>query len=155
MHFAAGATAVALALTLTGCSSPGIDVPADFSQPLRIPPLAESHVDASGTRIFDLTARAGTTDFTDAGATATMGFNGAFLGPTLRAARGEKVAVNVTNRLAEAMSVHWHGMHLPAAMDGGPHQEVAPGATWRPEWTIDQPAATLWYHLHLQLRFLR
>ncbi|WP_258074089.1 multicopper oxidase domain-containing protein [Arthrobacter sp. Y81] len=69
-----------------------------------------------------MTAQAGTTDFTDAGATETMGFNGAFLRPTLRAARGEKVAVNVTNQLAEPTSVHWHGMHLPAAMDGGPHQ---------------------------------
>jgi FtsP/CotA-like multicopper oxidase with cupredoxin domain len=33
-------------------------------------------------------------------------------------------------------------------MDGGPHQEVAPGARWRPTWEIDQPAATLWYHPH-------
>jgi FtsP/CotA-like multicopper oxidase with cupredoxin domain len=39
-------------------------------------------------------------------------------------------------------------MHLPAAMDGGPHQEVEPGATWRPTWEIDQPAASLWYHPH-------
>jgi FtsP/CotA-like multicopper oxidase with cupredoxin domain len=149
---AACAAAVALALTvtltLTGCSSPEVDVPADFGQPLVIPPLAESHVDESGTRVFNLTAQAGTTDFTDAGATETMGFNGTFLGPTLRAARGEKVAVNVTNRLAQPTSVHWHGMHLPAAIDGGPHQEVAPGASWRPEWTIDQPGATLWYHPH-------
>ena len=40
-------------------------------------------------------------------------------------------------------------MHLPAAMDGGPHQMVEPGATWSPSWTIDQPAASLWYHPHL------
>jgi FtsP/CotA-like multicopper oxidase with cupredoxin domain len=33
-------------------------------------------------------------------------------------------------------------------MDGGPHQPIAPGATWSPAWTIDQPAATLWYHPH-------
>src|SRR5688500_15707652 len=39
-------------------------------------------------------------------------------------------------------------MHLPARMDGGPHQEVRPGATWSPTWTVDQPAATLWYHPH-------
>lgn len=144
----AGAVAVVLALGLIGCSSPEIEVPANFGQPLVIPPLAESTVDDSGTRVFNLTAQTGTTHFTDAGPTETMGFNGTFLGPTLRAARGEKVAVNVSNRLDEATSVHWHGMHLPAKMDGGPHQEVAPGGTWRPEWTIDQPAATLWYHPH-------
>ena len=33
-------------------------------------------------------------------------------------------------------------------MDGGPHQPIEPGATWTPEWTVDQPAATLWYHPH-------
>ena len=33
-------------------------------------------------------------------------------------------------------------------MDGGPHQLVEPGGTWRPTWTIDQPAATLLYHPH-------
>ena len=44
--------------------------------------------------------------------------------------------------------MHWHGMHLPARMDGGPHQPIAPGSTWSPNWTIRQPAATLWYHPH-------
>ncbi len=39
-------------------------------------------------------------------------------------------------------------MHLPAAMDGGPHQMIAAGETWNPGWTIDQPASTLWYHPH-------
>src|SRR3546814_4217371 len=39
-------------------------------------------------------------------------------------------------------------MHLPAVMDGGPHQMVDPGGSWAPEWTVDQPASTLWYHPH-------
>jgi FtsP/CotA-like multicopper oxidase with cupredoxin domain len=44
--------------------------------------------------------------------------------------------------------VHWHGMHLPARYDGGPHQPIADGELWQPEWEIDQQAATLWYHPH-------
>ena len=40
-------------------------------------------------------------------------------------------------------------MHLPAAMDGGPHQMIEPGGIWFPSWQVDQPAATLWYHPHL------
>ena len=83
------------------------------------------------------------------GTTPTLGYNGSYLGPTLVAERGERVRVDVTNGLDEATTVHWHGMHLPAAMDGGPHSPIAPGETWYPEWTIDQPAATLWYHPHL------
>ncbi len=52
------------------------------------------------------------------------------------------------NELDEATTLHWHGMHLPAAADGGPHQPVAPGAGWAPSWRVRQPAATLWYHPH-------
>jgi FtsP/CotA-like multicopper oxidase with cupredoxin domain len=39
-------------------------------------------------------------------------------------------------------------MHLPPTADGGPHQPIQPGATWSPTWTVNQPAATLWYHPH-------
>ncbi|QCB95124.1 copper oxidase [Cellulomonas shaoxiangyii] len=113
-----------------------------------VPPLAPSAVAPDGTRVFSLTAQEGTTQFLDGVDTPTWGFDGDLLGPTLRASRGEQVAVQVRNELPEPTSVHWHGMHLPAAMDGGPHQEVEPGATWRPTWRVDQPAATLWYHPH-------
>ncbi|WP_329118499.1 multicopper oxidase family protein [Streptomyces sp. NBC_01465] len=119
-----------------------------FSQEMKVPPLAESTVTKDGTRVFDLRMQAGETEFKAGKKTPTWGFNGSYLGPTLRAARGEKVEVRVENTLDEASSVHWHGMHLPAAMDGGPHQEVAAGARWNPYWKIDQPAATLWYHPH-------
>jgi FtsP/CotA-like multicopper oxidase with cupredoxin domain len=140
----------ATAALLAGCSistSPVI-VPAEFDQPLVIPPPAESHVAKDGTRVFRLAAQEGTIGILEEARTHTWGFNGAYLGPTLRASRGEKVAVEVSNTLPEATTVHWHGMHLPAAMDGGPHQPVEPRSTWRPTWKIDQPAATLWYHPH-------
>ncbi|MBD5787891.1 multicopper oxidase domain-containing protein [Cellulosimicrobium terreum] len=136
--------------TLAGCAlAPSVHPvqEQEFTTELAIPPLAPSRV-VDGTRVFSLTAQEGTTSFLPGVETPTWGFDGAYLGPTLRAARGERVAVEVTNALDEPTSVHWHGMHLPAAMDGGPHQEVAPGQTWRPTWEIDQPAATLWYHPH-------
>ncbi|MCD0445345.1 multicopper oxidase domain-containing protein [Glycomyces sp. A-F 0318] len=119
-----------------------------FDTPLAVPPLAEPTRDPSGAKVFDLELRSGRTQFADGAATATWGVNGAFLGPTVRARRGEEVAFTVRNGLDEATSIHWHGMRLPAVMDGGPHQEVAPGETWTPQWTVDQPAATLWYHPH-------
>lgn len=120
----------------------------DFSSELAMPPLAKSTVKSDGTRVFDLTMQAGEKEFRAGQATPTWGFDGDYLGPTLRAARGEKVQVKIENALGEESTVHWHGMHLPAKMDGGPHQIVAPGATWTPHWTVDQPAATLWYHPH-------
>ena len=119
-----------------------------FTQRLAVPPLADSEIDGGGRRLFELTARPGTSELSPGIVSDTWGFNGGYLGPTLRADRGEQVQVNVRNQLGEATTVHWHGMHLPAAMDGGPHQMVAPGETWSPTWEIDQPAATLWYHPH-------
>jgi blue copper oxidase len=120
----------------------------DFANQLKIPPLLQPHVDASGTKVFDLRLQAGTSQLLPGKTTPTWGVNGAYLGPTLHASRGDKVRINVTNALPEATTIHWHGMHLPARDDGGPHQTIAPGATWSPSWTIDQPAATLWYHPH-------
>ncbi len=122
-----------------------------FDNELAIPPLADSTVDEQGRRVFELTAQEGETSF-GGGTESTWGFNGPYLGPTLRAQRGEQVLVHVRNELDEATTVHWHGMHLPAEMDGGPHQPIAPGGTWSPTWTVDQPAATLWYHPHLHGR---
>ena len=145
---AAAALVVAGLSACGGVSVSRVDVPETFDAPLPVPPLAPSRVDADGTRTFSLTAQEGTTRFVPGVETPTWGFDGDLLGPTLRASRGEQVAVEVRNTLPEATSVHWHGMHLPAAMDGGPHQPVEPGATWRPTWRIDQPAATLWYHPH-------
>ncbi len=120
-----------------------------FVRPLAIPPLAESTVDPAGTRQFDLRVQPGRTELRPGMLTETWGVNGTYLGPTLRVARGERVAVNVHNGLDEATSLHWHGMELPAVAEGGPHTPIRPGATWSPSWTVDQPAATLWYHPHL------
>jgi FtsP/CotA-like multicopper oxidase with cupredoxin domain len=120
----------------------------DFSTPLAIPPLLEGELDGEGRRAFDLTLQTGQTRIVPAGQAETWGVNGSFLGPTLQARRGDTVALAVHNELPEDTTIHWHGMHLPAMMDGGPHQMIAVGESWNPAWTIDQPAATLWYHPH-------
>ncbi|MFI2489045.1 multicopper oxidase family protein [Promicromonospora kroppenstedtii] len=121
----------------------------DLDTPLRIPPLAEATAVASGALSFALGIQTGETQLKDGAPTRTWGINGTYLAPTIRARRGETVEIAVHNGLDRETSLHWHGMHLPAAMDGGPHQPVAAGETWTPRWTVDQPAATLWYHPHV------
>jgi blue copper oxidase len=111
-------------------------------------PLLEPRVDAAARKVFELDLQAGSAELLPGTRADTWGVNGPHLGPTLRASRGDRVLMRVRNRLPEPTTLHWHGMHLPADADGGPHQMVGPGATWRPSWTIDQPAATLWYHPH-------
>jgi blue copper oxidase len=75
--------------------------------------------------------------------------NETFWGPTLFINKGDLVHMNVTNNLNESTTVHWHGMHLPAVMDGGPHQVIPAGTLWQPYWTVKNQATTLWYHPHL------
>ena len=72
-----------------------------------------------------------------------------FWGPTMIVNKDQAIKMHVTNNLNESSTIHWHGMHLPAIMDGGPHQIIAAGALWEPYWTVKNQAATLWYHPHL------
>jgi len=75
--------------------------------------------------------------------------NSTFWGPTLIMTKGDTVHMNVTNKLNDSTTIHWHGMHLPAVMDGGPHQVIPPNTNWQPYWKVTNSASTLWYHPHL------
>jgi blue copper oxidase len=81
--------------------------------------------------------------------TITGGINGKFWGPTMFINKGDVVHMNVKNNLNDSTTVHWHGMHLPAVMDGGPHQIIPPGTLWQPYWEVKNDAGTYWYHPHL------
>jgi FtsP/CotA-like multicopper oxidase with cupredoxin domain len=147
----ASMSAVAI-LVLTACNSISTESNVgeyDFETPLEVPPLLEPEIDEEGRKIFDLAFNEGETELIPGMKTETWGLNGTYLGPTIRASRGDDVVVNVRNDLDETTTLHWHGMHLPARMDGGPHQMIEPDETWSPEWTIDQPAASLWFHPHM------
>lgn len=81
--------------------------------------------------------------------TVTAGYNGKMGGPTIFVNKGQTVRMEVHNRLNDSTTVHWHGLHLPAVMDGGPHQVIPPGTVWRPFWEVKNVAGTFWYHPHL------
>jgi bilirubin oxidase len=115
---------------------------------LPIPPLNEG-IMTNDVRTFDLEMADGITTFFEGIETPTSGYNGSFLGETLLFRKGDQVSLNVTNHLGERTTTHWHGFHLPAAMDGGPHQMIADNSTWTASWTILNNAATYWYHPHL------
>lgn len=119
-----------------------------FQNPLAVPMLAQPHME-NGEKVFDLTAQQSQVQLLPGKKTTVLGFNGGYLGPTIRASTGDKIRMNVTNNLDTATTVHWHGMHLPPAMDGGPHQVINAGANWQPYWTIENEASTMWYHSHL------
>ena len=101
----------------------------------------------SGTN-FNITVQSGTTQFFTGQNTPTFGYNGVFLGKTLLMNKGDSVTLNVTNNLTVPTTVHWHGFHIPAKDDGGPHQIIAPSTTWSPKFQIKNNASTYWYHPH-------
>ena len=120
----------------------------EFSTPLPIPPLLENLDKTGQTALFKMAAQRGSREFFPGKITQTFGYNGDFLGPTIRVRNGQRFRLRVDNNLPEVTTLHWHGMHLPAKWDGGPRQPIAPGASWNPDFTIKQQAATLWYHPH-------
>ena len=146
---AIGLAAVAALAGLAGCANPASSpvTEAPVTRALAIPPWRRATV-SGGQRTYALDVQAGTTDFGVGGPTDTYGVNQSYLGPTLRMTTGDDVRMEVHNDLDTATTLHWHGMHVPAKMDGGPHQLLDPGQTWSPAWRVRQPAATLWYHAH-------
>jgi blue copper oxidase len=122
-----------------------------FANPLRIPPLLEGIVGPGG-KTFDLAIAAGRSQFLPGASTPTIGINGPYLGPTIRCRAGDRVTLRVKNGLTERTTLHWHGLHIPARHDGGPHQVVQPGAVWEPSFEIKQKASLCWYHSHLMGR---
>ncbi len=118
-----------------------------FENRLRIPDQSFGTV-VEGRRQWQLNVAEGSREFLPGKRTPTAGVNGPFLGPTLRLRRGEQVDLTVRNNLDEMTTMHWHGMHVPARMDGTPHQGIEPGESWTASFQVDQQAAALWYHPH-------
>jgi len=78
------------------------------------------------------------------------GYNGSSPGPTIEAVEGDRVRFIVENRLPEHTTIHWHGILLPAGMDGvgGLNQpQIQPGETYVYEFTLRQHGTHM-YHPH-------
>ncbi|RWQ43179.1 MAG: DUF4396 domain-containing protein [Mesorhizobium sp.] len=76
--------------------------------------------------------------------------NGQVPGPRLHIRQGDRVRINVTNRLPESTTLHWHGLILPNEMDGPAEitqEPIPPGGSYRYEFTAGQ-SGTYFYHSH-------
>jgi CopA family copper-resistance protein len=79
-----------------------------------------------------------------------IGINGSLPAPVLHWQEGDTVTLRVTNELAEPTSIHWHGIILPAGMDGVPGLSfpgIAPGETFTYQFPVNQ-SGSYWYHSH-------
>ena len=99
---------------------------------------------------FHLTAEAVEREFAPGMTVRMWGYNGQSPGPTIECVEGDKVRIFVTNRLPEHTTVHWHGILLPAGMDGvgGLNQPHIPaGKTFVYEFQVKH-SGTFMYHPH-------
>ena len=83
-----------------------------------------------------------------------MTINGSIPGPTIELTEGDLAIINVTNKMDEETSVHWHGLILPNFYDGVPYlttPPIKPGTTFQYRIPINQ-SGTYWYHSHTMLQ---
>jgi CopA family copper-resistance protein len=111
-------------------------------QPAEVPVLRATELALSiGTLPVDFTGRA----------RQAITVNGSLPAPTLRWREGDTVSVRVANTLRDAhSSIHWHGILLPANMDGVPGMSfdgIAPGEAYQYRFQLRQ-SGTYWYHSH-------
>ncbi len=97
---------------------------------------------------ISLALNAGIHDFGNGAASETFGINGAHLGPVLRVKQGQTLPFDIMNNVGDTTTLHWHGLHIPGDVDGGPHQEIEQGKTWSPDVPIVQQASMNWFHSH-------
>ena len=99
----------------------------------------------------DLTAAETTWQFTPGVDTTVYAYNGSIPGPTIRANLGDTVRVNFTNNLPEETTIHWHGIEVPAMMDGSHISQAAiqPGESFTYEFEAINDGMA-WYHPHVR-----
>src|SRR5215470_2817266 len=78
-------------------------------------------------------------------------YNGTVPGPTIHVREGDTLRVILTNHLPAPTTVHWHGMSVPADMDGTPgfsQAPVQPGQSFVYQFVVRQPGTYI-YHTHV------
>src|SRR6266581_1511763 len=84
------------------------------------------------------------------------GYNGSSPGSTIQVQQGDRVRIEVENRLPESTTMHWHGLEVPIEQDGVPYisqKPIAPGETYAYEFTVHQEG-TFFYHAHSAMQEL-
>lgn len=81
-------------------------------------------------------------------ATRVTSLPGSYVGPIIRARKGDRLRIRLSNELDEPTIIHWHGMRVPPVMDGHPRYAISPGEEFVYEFEVRDRAATYWFHPH-------
>ena len=126
--------------------------PKGWDEALRLPELTDLDPAPNVVRV-ELEARVSTVDIgLDAPARDLWTYGGTLPGPLIRAKVGDRVIIEFENSLPEETTIHWHGLRVPAAMDGVPgHSQpaIAPGGRFTYDFVVPD-AGLFWYHPHVR-----
>src|SRR5580765_1596526 len=100
--------------------------------------------------VFELNAREVEWAYATGRSLRGFGFNGVVPGPLIEAEVGDTVQVRLTNELSQPTTIHWHGLRVPADMDGteAVQPPVEPGGAFEYRFVVPD-AGTFWYHSHV------
>jgi FtsP/CotA-like multicopper oxidase with cupredoxin domain len=134
---------------LTACSGKGGTPSGAAGEPLRQLAVAEDINPDPHIVEINLTAAKMQYEFVAGQPTTVWAYNGSLPGPLIECNQGDELVVHFTNQLAHETTVHWHGIRLPANMDGSHLSQppVPPGGTFTYRFTVPD-AALFWYHPH-------
>ena len=146
-------TALALfSLTVSGCGDDvqGPAQPPGWDDGIRVAEAYDFNPDPKIVEV-NLHAALANLSFAPGQTTTVWTYNGQIPGPLIRARVGDRVIVHLTNDLPEPTTIHWHGLRIPAAMDGMPtpsQPPIPPGGGFDYDFVVPD-ASTFWYHPHV------
>lgn len=110
----------------------------------------EARVNANGLKVFEVTAQVVQWETEPGVQKEAWTYDGTVPGPTIRADLGDRVRIVLRNELPEPTTIHFHGMTVPAGMDGVPvisQDAVLPGESFTYEFEV-RDTGTYMYHSH-------
>jgi FtsP/CotA-like multicopper oxidase with cupredoxin domain len=148
-----GASWIGRALSLAlcaGCASSAAPASGDAPDAPELSVAADENEDPAITELT-LEAREATKAYANGRTTPVWTYNGSVPGPLIEVAVGDELIVHFKNDLPEATTIHWHGVRLPAVMDGTLRMQdpVQPGASFEYRFPLQDPGL-FWFHPHIR-----
>lgn len=146
----APAALAGIAFGTIGCDSSVPAQPPEWDATVRLQSATDINADP---HVFEtnLTARIGNVEIIPGKPTPVWSYDGVLPGPLVRLSAGDDLIVHFRNDLPAPTTIHWHGLRIPAAMDGVPvhsQEEVLPGGSFTYEFVAPDPGL-YWYHPHV------
>lgn len=148
-HVGSGVTAVSLTVFLNACmpkpgglNAPGSPTP-DLEFRIRSLPGEAKILEGPPTQVWRYEG-----EVIRGAAENMQSIAGSYLGPILRARKGQRVRIHYENQIPQESIIHWHGMHVPESADGHPRLAISEGESYTYDFTVMDRAGLYWYHPH-------